>query len=185
MQKTKWLFIILVGFLAACNDNEVPPEVIALKPVYGTTDDILDLIKTEDPKPLKNVGKIYVKDNLLFINEKGSGVHVFDNADPSNPSPLKYIEIPGNVDIAIKGNFMYADMGSGLATIDISDINNLKKTSFDSRYLGEVSQHRPTDAILDLYSGSKVYYECPDPNKGLIIAWVTETMPKPNCFIQR
>lgn len=185
MKTTKWLLFILVGLLAACSENETPPEVVGLKPIYGTTDDILNLIKVEEPKPLKNVGKIYIKDNLLFINEKGLGVHVFDNSDPSDPSPLKYIEIPGNVDIAIKGNYMYADMGSGLATLDISDINNLKKTAFDTRYLGEISQHRPTDAVLDLYSGSKIYYECPDVNKGQVIAWVAETMPKPNCFIQR
>lgn len=185
MKLKNLLLLGIVALLLSCSSNEAPPEVVALKPVYGTTDDILELIQTTEPQPLKSVGKIYTIGDLLFINEIGKGVHVIDNSDPKNPEKMKFIDIPGNVDIAIKGSDMYADMGAGLATIDISDLENIKKTHFDSHYVQDLQQHMPPQSLIELYSGAKVYYECPDKSKGTVISWTTETMPKPNCYINK
>ena len=44
--------------------------------------------------------------------------------DPADPENMGFIEIPGNVDIAIKNNTLYADSYVDLVAIDISDIEN-------------------------------------------------------------
>jgi len=49
------------------------------------------------------------------------GVHIINNSNPSNPVVKAFINIPGNVDIAVKGNTLYADMYSDLVSIDITD----------------------------------------------------------------
>ncbi len=51
-------------------------------------------------------------------------MHIIDNQNPADPQNIGFIEIPGNVDIAIKENILYADSYVDLVAIDISDINN-------------------------------------------------------------
>jgi len=69
-------------------------------------------------------GKIYVKDNILFVNELAEGVHIIDNTNPSQPELIGFIVIPGNVDIAIRQNVLYADSQNDLVAIDITDPRN-------------------------------------------------------------
>lgn len=183
--KSLLYFLVFVVF-CGCSEVETPENVIGLRPVYGTIDDIQDIIKAKDPQPLTQVGKIYIKDNLLFISESGAGVHVYDNNDKSAPLPLKFISIPGNVDIAIKGIYLYADLGNGLVTLDISNLNNIVATDYDNSYLSDLSQIQPPINMLDLLvESNKLYYECPDQNKGFILAWEKVSMPKPQCYINR
>ena len=73
------------------------------------------------PQAMHNTGKIYLLDRYVFVNERYEGVHVIDNQDPKNPRIVSFLRIPGNVDIAIKGNLLYADNGPDLVTIDISN----------------------------------------------------------------
>ncbi len=184
MKHLKICLVFLTSSLFfGCSESETPESVQALKPVYGTLNDISSSIKSVDVQPIKKVGKIYTINNLLFINEVGKGVHVIDNSLKVSPKKIKFIEIPGNVDIAIKGNYMYADIGSGLATINISDINNVEMTSFDSNYVPDNLQFQPPQAMLNLFNSSKVYFECPQSDKGIIISWEVVTMPKPQCYL--
>lgn len=177
------LLTLFITGLLACNESESTEMVRGLKPIYGTAEELARLIKADEPLPLKQVGKIYTKDNYLFINEVNKGVHVFQNSDPTNPLKLKFIHVPGNVDIAIKGNFMYADMGTGLVTIDIADLDNVKVTHIDNDYVSEINQVQPPQNTLDVIGGGKVYFECADRSKGPIVSWELVEMPKPQCYI--
>ncbi|HZE84528.1 MAG TPA: hypothetical protein VE035_09475, partial [Puia sp.] len=69
-------------------------------------------------------GKIYVKDQYIFLNDIDKGIHVYDNSDPSHPVQTAFLNIPGNEDIAVKGNMLYADMYGDLLAIDISDLHH-------------------------------------------------------------
>lgn len=44
-----------------------------------------------------------------MVIEPEVGIHIFQNADPENPTPLKFIEAPGVHDIAIRGNLWCID----------------------------------------------------------------------------
>jgi len=63
----------------------------------------------DEAKELEDPGKIYFYNNYIFINEKRAGVHVFDNSTPSSPQNIGFLNIPGNVDIAIRNDIMLAD----------------------------------------------------------------------------
>jgi hypothetical protein len=181
MKKPIWIFLSCV-ILSSCGGQEVE-QVIGLRPIYGTLADFNTIIKSEQPKTLGDVGKIYVFNELLFINEVGKGVHVYDNTNQTAPEPLKFINIPGNVDIAIKEQFIYADLSTGMVTIDISDLNNVKVTDLDNRYLSSADQQRPPFSITKDLISNRIYFECVDQSKGLIINWEKEEMPKPACYI--
>ena len=179
---------IILGFVCAafafggCSEVETPQNVLGLKPVYGSAEDLAKTIASISPQPLNNIGKIYAYEELLFINEQGEGVHVFDNTDPSKPSKIKFISIPGNIDVAIKDGNLYADMGTGMATISIENLEQVELTSFDNSYLTEDLQRRPPSTLVSIMAGDKVYFECPDREKGLIISWDAVNMPKPECY---
>lgn len=97
---------------------------IRFDPVYKTAAECRVGISVQAPTELRNPGKLYLAGQYLFINEKNEGIHVIDNADPANPKQIAFWSIPGNVDIAIRGQYLYADQYIDLLTIDISDMQN-------------------------------------------------------------
>lgn len=90
----------------------------AYTPVLMERAQLDNSVKLLEAQEHTNYGKIYRKDSLLFINEKFSGVHVYDNSNPAEPENLGFISIPGNIDIAIKGNYIYADNAVDLVVIE-------------------------------------------------------------------
>jgi hypothetical protein len=86
----------------------------------------------ETAKNMEKPGNIYVYGNYLFINELHDGLHIIDNSNPSNPLSIAYLRIPGNSDLVIRNNFMYANSGPDLVVLDIS---NPAKVQFVKRIL--------------------------------------------------
>ncbi|OUJ72223.1 LVIVD repeat-containing protein [Hymenobacter crusticola] len=80
-------------------------------------------------RAMHNTGKIYLLGNYLFINERYEGIHVIDNQDPKHPRAISFLRIPGNIDMAVKGNLLYADNGPDLVTIDISNPQDVRLAS--------------------------------------------------------
>jgi hypothetical protein len=89
-------------------------------PVYKTKQEVRNNIKSANPQPIVQAGKLSLYGNYIFLNELNKGIHVIDNSNPANPRNLSFIPIPGNVDIAIRNNLLYADLYSELVVIDIS-----------------------------------------------------------------
>ncbi|MBL0743814.1 LVIVD repeat-containing protein [Chryseolinea lacunae] len=122
---------VLLGIsvlLEGCSDKcQVTSEYAYYEPVYTTMEEIRADVKLEDPKPVTSLGKIYFKDDILFVNEPGNGIHIIDNHDPANPKALKFLHVPGNVDMAVKGNTLYADSYLDLVAFDIHNLNAVKE----------------------------------------------------------
>jgi hypothetical protein len=95
------------------------------RPVYKTTAEVRANIKSNAAKEIKNPGKIFLQGNYIFLNELDQGVHVIDNSNPLSPKRVAFIDIPGNLDLAVKGNTLYADMYTDLITLDISNPLNV------------------------------------------------------------
>ena len=109
------------------------------RPVYKTVEEVRANIKSSPGQTIERPGKIFVKGNYIFLNDVNKGIHVIDNSNPSQPRNVSFINIPGNVDIAVKGNTLYADLYTDLVAIDITDPKNsiLKKVVegvFPDRY---------------------------------------------------
>jgi len=108
-----------------------------LKPVYKDKASVLAAINGSATESFLHPGKIYIKDNLIFINEIDKGIHVIDNSDPSHPQQISFLDIPGNEDIAVKGNILYADMYADLLAIDITDPQSVHVTGKVSHFFME------------------------------------------------
>ncbi|NJM26498.1 MAG: hypothetical protein HC859_14475 [Bacteroidia bacterium] len=120
---------VLLGLsvlLEGCTDTcEVTQEYTYYEPVYTTVQEIRESVELTTPQPVHAVGKIYFKDGVLFLNEPGEGIHLIDNSDPSHPSAFGFLRIPGNYDLAIKGNTLYADSYVDLIAFNIADLANI------------------------------------------------------------
>ncbi len=123
-----FLFLTFVLSFDRCSDKcQVKSKFIYYAPVYSTTAEIKAAAGMRAAREVRNLGKIYVKDAFLFVNEAGEGIHIFDNRDPAVPQPIGFLNIPGNLDLAIQGTTLYADSYIDLVAFDISDIHTIKE----------------------------------------------------------
>jgi hypothetical protein len=152
-------FFLLLTFVFSfdrCSDKcQVKSKFVYYAPVYSTTAEIKAAAGMRVARDVKNLGKIYVKDAFLFVNEAGEGIHIFDNHDPAIPQPIGFLNIPGNLDLAIQGTTLYADSYIDLVAFDISDIHNIKEVN----------------RIEGLFSAYSMYGFSVDPQKGIVTSF--------------
>ena len=116
-------FIIL---LSSCNSDDDSNETATFAvPIVKTLSSIRDNVSVTGQRQTDSDGKIYVAENYLFYIAKEQGVHVFDNHNPASPVNIAFINLEGVHDIAVKGNYLYADNFVDLLVFDISDIGNI------------------------------------------------------------
>lgn len=94
-------------------------------PVYKTKDEVRNEVKRGPARDIERPGKIYILGNTIFLNELDKGIHIIDNSNPAHPVNTGFINIPGNLDIAAKGNILYADLYTDVVTLDISNPSNI------------------------------------------------------------
>jgi hypothetical protein len=119
------LFITAAFFLQGCLKDNCTQTFTIYRPVYQSKQQVRNSIKSNAPRDIKNAGKITVIGNIIFLNEVDKGIHVIDNSNPSQPRKISFIDIPGNIDIAVKGNILYADLYNELVTLDVSNPMNV------------------------------------------------------------
>lgn len=124
---------------------EKPKIYTNYDPVFMKRVDLENSISIGSPRPLGTPAKIYTKDNYLFISEAGVGVHVIDNHNPYAPNNIGFIKILGCFDMAIKGNFLYADNATDLVSIDLSNPNKINVTE---RLVDVFPEPVPPDNLL-------------------------------------
>lgn len=135
-------------------------------PVYKTSAEMRTPPQYKAAQPLKNTGKIYFYDKYILVNELKQGIHVIDNSNPSAPKNVGFISIGGNVDMAVKGDFLYADNYTDLITIDISTITNPKVTCRTESTFASAYFNDPQRGFLVDYVPQKitVKLDCNDPS---------------------
>lgn len=125
-------FLIFIAlFVSSCADT-IEETYKVNTPVYMTYDDLRSSFKVAEAQDIIQPGKIYFKGDFIFVNEYQKGIHVVNNTDPTNPVIEKFIEIPGNVDLAVKGDMLYVDSYVDLVTIDISNLDNIIEVDRDT-----------------------------------------------------
>ncbi len=119
------MLFLSVGIFS-CKDKVLETRTFTgNKPIYLSFEDMRDGIKSIPAEDLKQTGKMYFYNNYVFVNEYLKGIHIIDNSDPSNPQNIKFVEIPGNIDMVIKDNYLYVDSYVDFVVLNINDIENI------------------------------------------------------------
>jgi hypothetical protein len=174
----KHLIIYLTGMVlltAACvkDETESTETVDGYAPVYIPKHEAF-LTSVSAPQSLTEPGKMYLLGNYVYITDVGKGVHIINNSNPSMPTKIKFISIPGTRDVAVKGNVLYADNLTDLVAFNISDPNN-------PVLVKRIKDLYPMNNQLypDFATG---YFECADTTKGYILRWEKKTLINPKCY---
>lgn len=159
-------FLVLFSiFFYSCEDTTYK-EYLGYAPVYLPYADLRATITVEQNVDLKKPGKIYFKDNYIFIVEELEGIHVYDNTSPASPVQTGFIKLPGVVDISISGSTMYADSYVDLVVLDVSDIANIHEVGRMKDILPYTIPQTKTD-----YPTGYI-----DSDKGVVIGWNLTTI---------
>ena len=127
IQSTVKLLLITVMLLTVTGcplwgwDWDEPEDSDESQPVYMSYQELRGAVSYEAPRELEEVGRIYLYNDYFFLNQRNAGIHVFDNSDPSAPVNMGFVNIPGNTELAIRSNQLYADSYVDLVTLDISN----------------------------------------------------------------
>lgn len=114
---------VLLFVLSSCLKDSMQSSTTyrMYTPVYNTIADVRASMKSSAPVAVHEPGKLYIRGNYIFLAEANKGIHIIDNSNPVQPKNVSFIAIPGNMDLAVKNNTLYADMYGDLMVIDISD----------------------------------------------------------------
>jgi len=152
-------------FISSCEDSTFR-EYRGYAPVYMSYEDLRASVATKQNIDLQNPGKIYYKDNYIFIVEELKGIHIFDNANPASPVKKVFINLPGVVDISISGHILYADSFVDLVILDVENVDNIHE-------VGRVKDILP-------YTVPPVEEDYPmayvDEQRGVVIGWDLKTI---------
>jgi hypothetical protein len=124
------LLILTVVFFSSCVKDTCTHKftTYAYKPVYKQMRELRD-VTVQAAKPITVNGKMFVKDNFVYLNEVNKGFHVIDNSNPAAPKAIAFVSVPGCIDIAAKGNYLLADNYLDLLTFDITKPSSIKLMS--------------------------------------------------------
>jgi hypothetical protein len=127
--KTK-IFLFLISFgvlLNSCTKEDCTEtyEGITYTPKYAPMSTLRN-VSVSAGKPITSNGKIYIKGNYIFLNETDKGFHIIDNSNPSVPRNIAFVNVPGNLDMIAKGNYLIVDNYVDLLTYDISNPQSIQ-----------------------------------------------------------
>jgi hypothetical protein len=150
----------------SCEDTTIR-EYKGYAPIYLSFADLRSPVTQEQNADLKNPGKIYFKDNYIFIVEELKGIHVFDNTNPASPVKKTFIKLPGVVDISISGFIMYADSYVDIVVLDVENIDDIHEA-------GRMVDILPYTVPATTDTHFPMAYV--DKEKGVVIGWELRTI---------
>ncbi|NCD12739.1 MAG: hypothetical protein EOL93_09310 [Epsilonproteobacteria bacterium] len=114
-----FLLIAMAVIFSSCEDK-LTYEYMANCPVYMSYETLRTAIVQTPSQPISKAGKIYIKDNYLFIIQELQGIHIIDNNNPEYPENISFIAIPGATDMAVKDHILYVDSYIDMIAFDVS-----------------------------------------------------------------
>ncbi len=148
----------------SCNETR---SFLEYSPIYVQPQDFRVPVITESPREIEETGKFYFYNNFIFINEKNKGIHIINNEDPQSPQNIAFVNIPGNIDMAVRDNILFADNYVDLLTIDINDINNPTILCRDEDVFSDYFFNEELGYFVGTEAtGRTVEVDCSDPNFG-------------------
>ncbi len=111
-------FVLLLISLGSCQDKCTETRTyLKYTPVKKALTEVRESFKAMPTQELQNPGKIYTFGSRLYIVDRGIGFHVVDNSNPSAPIFTEFIQLDGCLDVAMKGNTLYANQGPDIVAI--------------------------------------------------------------------
>ena len=163
MKRIYYLFLIIpILFNSSDVRFDNPSEYF---PILMERNELEKSVFIRPAQDIVNTGKIYYKDQYIFLNERYKGIHVINNTNPANPENVGFINIPGCIDIAIKNNSLFADNAIDLVSIDLG--NGIDNISVTKRLRNVFPESTPPDMDYIPYA----FNHDNRPENTIIVGW--------------
>lgn len=133
-------------------------------PVYMSYQELRNAIVMEAPRSPDRLGRVYLYRNFIFLNEINQGLHVVDNSNPAAPINRAFIRIPGNTEVAIRDDYLYANSYVDLVTLSVTDTGSMEVVSRQEDIF-------PYDAVQNIPYNISLSRVDIDPSQGVIVAY--------------
>lgn len=134
-------------------------------PIYTSYQRLRESVQFEAARAPDRLGRMYLYQDFVFLNERNEGIHVIDNHDPEAPINVGFIRIPGNTELAIRGNYLYADSYVDLITLDLNDPANVQ-------LINRQEDVFPYDPFQNIPYNISLRGSDTDPVRGVIVGYV-------------
>ena len=118
------LSLILVPLLSGCLEESCSEDrlVTGFEPVIVTADDWrASTFFCGVPQEVCEASSFYVYGDYLFMMENTRGLHIFNNSDPANPTPITFMEVPGGQGLAVRNDILYMNQYVDLVAFRLDD----------------------------------------------------------------
>lgn len=133
-----WLYsFVLLLLFTGCLKDDCRNKYTIFRPVFKSLSAVRQEMRFEGPRSIAQPGKIYLYGKYLLLNDVNKGIHVFDNSNPSSPKKLGFMNIAGNVDMAIRNNVLYADSYGDLTIIPVDNWSAAKPVAFRNKVFAD------------------------------------------------
>ncbi len=174
------LCAILIGFSSCLEDSCAETRsFVEFEALFAHPDDFRIDPSFVSERKLEIPGKIYFYNDMIMINERYEGIHIYDNSDPSSPQSIGFLAIPGNLDVSIRNDIMYADSYVDLLTIDVANLQHPRLLCREELVFNNYNWIE--DDARGYYVGTKetnrtVEIDCGNPNFGSGFFWGNESV---------
>ena len=170
--------ISLVFFSCDRNPGSKPEMREAWVPVYTSNTAAIKTISAGPARSTVNAGKIYTVGNFIYQVEQDSGIHIINYANPSSPQKLGFIRSFLCKEVSVKNGFIYTNNFSDLVVIDASNLATVREVARTAGVFPDLALQYPPKPN----NFTTVYFECPDPGKGIVIGWQQKTIDNAKCW---
>lgn len=174
------LVLVLFAGCTRWEEGSIPKEVDGWKPVYQTDAQVRQ-VEYQSPRPMSNPGKIMTFGNFLMVTEKGRGIHLVDNSNPGAPRMVGFLSIPGCSELHFRSPILYTDNYGDLISVDLTDPTQPR---IIQRLAGAFPAGVQQVNEPPRTGSGRVYFECVDPAKGVVVGWERTRIKKPECYLR-
>ena len=133
-------------------------------PVYMSYSDLRSSVRMGPIRELTAVNRIYLYKSLILVNERNEGIHIIDNRFPASPQQIGFIEIPGNTEISVKDDYLYADSYVDLVTLNLADTDNIVEVAREQDIF-------PFDAFQNIPYNVDFDFGVVDSSNGVVVGY--------------
>ena len=134
------------------------------------------------PESVCEPAGFYVYGDLLFVLDRQKGLHIIDNGDNDNPTPLAFLEIPGGSGLAVRNGMLYVSQYIDLLTFDLRDpakpaLVSRTENVFDLNSDFSTNMMSNGDVVIDMELGTEqIEIDCGKRSESEPYFWYESTL---------
>jgi hypothetical protein len=169
---------VLISLFSCNTTPDIKPVMReAWVPVYSSDPGAFKAITAGPARPTVESGKIFTLGNLLYQVEVDSGIHVINYSNPSSPQKLGFIRSFLCKEVSVKNGLIYTNNGSDLVVIEATSMSGVREVARTPGVFPDLAlQYPPKPDPM-----REVWFECPDPEKGIVVSWEKRTIDNAKC----